>query len=226
MLKYYQRHFMGAQMNYMPKQNRASENFAGLALVVAMHVVIAYFVATTVIDGIKTAHPPQPIDIVNVDPPHKLPAPIVDRVQTVKPMLSSEPVILDQSILINDPLVGQVPDRSADVGVRQNPQTGTVAPQASTGVVATGALGVACPNAQRVREDMRYPVAARREGIQGDVLVRFLVGMTGEIKNINVVNSSNRALSNAAVAAIKQFSCAGQGQDVLVEVPFSFRLSN
>ena len=96
----------------------------------------------------------------------------------------------------------------------------------NTGAIATGALGVACPNAQRVREDMRYPVAARREGIQGDVLIRFVVGVSGEIKNINTVSSSNRALSNSAVAAIKQFSCAGQGQDVLVEVPFNFRLND
>lgn len=217
---------MGAQMNYMPKQNRATENFAGLALVVALHLVVAYFFANAVITGINTVHPSQPIDIVNVDPPHRLPAPIVDPVQTMRTPLHSEPVILDPTIVINDSPVGQAPDRLTDVGVVQNLQTGTVAPQANTGVVAAGALGVACPNAQRVREEMRYSVAARREGIQGDVLVRFLVGVTGEIKNINVVNSSNRALSNAAVAAIKQFSCAGQGQDVLVEVPFSFRLSN
>ena len=217
---------MGAQMNYMPKQNRASENFAGLGLVVALHLVVAYFIATAVITGINTVRPPQPIDIVNVDPPFRLPAPIVDQIQTLRPTLHSEPVILDPTIVINDPPVVQVPDRLADVGVRQNPQAGSVASQVFTGVVATGALGVACPNAQRVREEMRYPVAARREGIQGDVLVRFLVGMTGEIKNINVVSSSNRALSNAAIGAIKQFSCAGQGQDVLVEVPFSFRLSN
>ena len=65
-----------------------------------------------------------------------------------------------------------------------------------------------------------------REGVQGDVLVRFLVGVTGEIKNISTVGSSNRALNHAAVSAVELFSCAAQGQDISVEVPFSFRLKD
>ena len=115
-----------------------------------------------------------------------------------------------------------------ELDARHNPpntaDTGKVG--AGTTAAPAGVLGIACPNAQRVREEMRYPPSARREGIQGDVLVRFMVGIAGEIKNINIISSSNRALSNAAVSAVKQFSCAPQGQDVAVEVPFSFRLND
>ena len=213
-------------MNYAPQQKQFAENFAGIALVIALHLVVIYFVATALANEITAVRLPQPIDIVNVDQLPKPLAPIVDSVETPKPTLFSEPVILDPQIVTIDPQVGSVPDRVADVGIRQYSQNETDAPKVNTVTVASGAVGVACPNAQRVRESILYPATARREGIQGDVLVRFLVGVTGEIKNISIVSSSNRALNNAAVSAVKLFSCAAQGQDISVEVPFRFRLKD
>ena len=65
---------------------------------------------------------------------------------------------------------------------------------------------------------------ARREGLQGEVVAQFLVAAKGEIRNINIVSSSNRAFNNAVMNAVKQFSCVGQGREVTVEVPFSFKL--
>ena len=196
---------------------------------IALHLVVIYFVATALVNEITAVRLPQPIDIVNVARLPKPLAPIVDRVDRVdtpKPTLFSEPVILDPQIVTMEPQVGLVPDRVADVGVRQYSQNDTDALQVNTVTVASGAVGVACPNAQRVRESILYPATARREGIQGDVLVRFLVGVTGEIKNISIVSSSNRALNHAAVSAVELFSCAAQGQDISVEVPFSFRLQD
>ena len=193
---------------------------------IALHLVVINFVATALVNGISAVRLPQPIDIVNVDQLPKPLAPIVDRVDPPKPTLFSEPVILDPQIVTIEPPFGAVPDLIADVGVRQYSQNDTDALQVNTITVASGAVDVACPNAQRVRASILYPATARREGVQGDVLVRFLVGVTGEIKNISIVSSSNRALNHAAVSAVELFSCAAQGQDISVEVPFSFRLQD
>ena len=213
-------------MNYAPQQKHFAENFSGLGLVIALHLEVIYFVATALVNEITAVRLPQPIDIVNIDQLPKPLAPIVDSVETPKPTLFSEPVILDPQIVTMEPQVGLVPDRVADVGVRQYSQNDTDALQVNTVTVASGAVDVACPNAQRVRASILYPATARREGVQGDVLVRFLVGVTGEIKNISIVSSSNRALNHAAVSAVELFSCAAQGQDISVEVPFSFRLQD
>ena len=193
---------------------------------IALHLVVIYFVATALVNGISAVRLPQPIDIVNVDQLPKPLAPIVDRVDPPKPTLFSEPVILDPQIVTIEPPFGAVPDLIADVGVRQYSQNDTDALQVNTVTVASGAVDVACPNAQRVRASILYPATARREGVQGDVLVRFLVGVTGEIKNISIVSSSNRALNHAAVSAVELFSCAAQGEDISVEVPFSFWLKD
>lgn len=215
-------------MHYVPKQNHSVENLVGLSLVVAIHIVVFYFLATALVSGVTAVRPPQPINIVNIDAPPKPPVPISDPVSAPKSMLSLEPLIFDHKIETIEPPAHAAADQVRELDARHNPpNTADIGKSgAGTTVAPAGVLGIACPNAQRVREEMGYPPSARREGIQGDVLVRFMVGIAGEIKNINIISSSNRALSNAAVSAVKQFSCAPQGQDVAVEVPFSFRLND
>ena len=133
---------------------------------IALHLVIIYFVATALVNEISAVRLPQPIDIVNVARLPKPLAPIVDRVDPPKPTLFSEPVILDPQIVTMEPQVGLVPDRVADVGVRQYSQNDTDAPKVNRVTVASGAVGVACQNAQRVRESIlsRHRTARRRSG--------------------------------------------------------------
>jgi periplasmic protein TonB len=214
-------------MNYALKQHHHRENVAGLAVVVALHAVALYFLATAAVRGIGTTAPPKPIDIIKIYETPKPPVPIVTSVD-IRPSVTvlSVPLVIDNEITISELPPASASNQINAADVSRVPESATVAQAKDGAPGASAALGVACPNAQRVREEMRYPPAARREGIQGDVMVRFVVGLAGEIKNINILNSSNRALSSAAVSAVKQFSCAAQGRDVTVEVPFSFRLSD
>lgn len=209
-------------MNYALPENRSSDHFAGLALVVALHVVIFYFLATSMIES-ATKVPP-PIDVFTVKDSVVAPLPEttpLPPVQIVNPnVLTLDP----PDIRLAPPIV---PTSSAPTHVEGAMPTAAVTndERRDTPVAAvTNVIGVACPNAQSVRQNMRYPAAARRDGIQGDVLVRFVVGAGGEISNVNILSSSNRALNSSAVAAVSQFSCTGQGQAVSVDVPFSFRL--
>ena len=65
---------------------------------------------------------------------------------------------------------------------------------------------------------------ARRDGLQGDILARFVVGSAGDIRNVDIVSSSQRAFNSTVINAVRQFNCVAQGRDVEVEVPFTFRL--
>ena len=51
---------------------------------------------------------------------------------------------------------------------------------------------------------------------------RFKAG--GEIKDISILRSSNSMFNNAALNAVAQYHCVGQGHDARVQVPFAFRI--
>ncbi|MBL8523321.1 MAG: energy transducer TonB, partial [Betaproteobacteria bacterium] len=87
-------------------------------------------------------------------------------------------------------------------------------------------VGIACPNSQQVRTEIKYPPAARKDGLQGEVLIEFTVAANGEIKDIDIKSSSNRAFNSVSVAAVRQFKCNAQARDVRVQVPFSFKLAD
>ena len=72
---------------------------------------------------------------------------------------------------------------------------------------------MACLNAAWVQANMRHPTQAIREGIEG------------EIKNVIIINGSNRVFNNVVTQAAQLFGCRDQGQDSMVEAPFTFRLN-
>ena len=70
---------------------------------------------------------------------------------------------------------------------------------------------------------------AKRNGIEGTVLVGALIGKDGRIEKIQVIESENEILNAAAVTAVKEttFTPAKQnGQPVRVwtRVPITFKL--
>ena len=91
---------------------------------------------------------------------------------------------------------------------------------------APPSVGTACPNSQQIRTEIKYPAAARKDGIQGEVLVEFTVATNGEIKDVDVKSSSNRVFNSVSVNAVRQFKCNAQARDVRVQVPFSFKLTD
>lgn len=94
--------------------------------------------------------------------------------------------------------------------------------QATPAVVSAG---VACPNSAQVRAETRYPAAAQRRGITGDVLVEFTVTTQGTLENVHVVGSANSLLASTALESTRKFKCQSQGSPVRVQVPYSFKIS-
>lgn len=76
---------------------------------------------------------------------------------------------------------------------------------------------------------VRYPDMARRNGIEGQVLVAALVGRDGSVEKTQVISSDNEILNSAALAAVREtvFTPAIQNQSpvrVWVRIPISFKL--
>lgn len=82
-----------------------------------------------------------------------------------------------------------------------------------------------------LNKNMRYPVEAQTNGIQGRVIVEFIVTKDGSLRDIKTVRSINQYLDKEAervIAAMPKWKPGKQrGQNVNVKftVPISFRLS-
>ena len=216
----------GLQQTYGTKAGNKLDRkkFSSFALVVAIHLTLGAVLLTGLTQTYVSPGKLVPIDILPpvIKPPQPTPKsmelPVASRVLTL-------PVIPVPDFPIDLPPTAIADIRSTSDGM---PPQGAGPTTASGGEVGTSTavptVGVVCPNSREVQSNMAYPAAARRAGVQGDVIARFLVGANGTIRDIAIVSSSSSSLNRAVVSAVAQFRCTGQGHEVAVEAPFSFRL--
>jgi protein TonB len=83
-----------------------------------------------------------------------------------------------------------------------------------------------------VMERLRYPQIAQENGIQGNVIIEFVVDTNGEIANIKVLQSPDPVLSDAAIAVLKKSpkwkpgKQRGKAVKQKFVLPVSFKLQN
>jgi protein TonB len=76
---------------------------------------------------------------------------------------------------------------------------------------------------------VKYPEMARRNGIEGTVLVGALIGKDGKIEKIKIIDSENEILNSAAEKAVKETVITparqnGRPVKVWLRIPIRFRL--
>ena len=76
-----------------------------------------------------------------------------------------------------------------------------------------------------------YPESARSNGIQGIVMLEAVISMEGVPLSLHVVQSPDRALSDAAMGAVKQWRYEptrlnGEPVEVVTEIAVRFKLEN
>jgi TonB family protein len=79
------------------------------------------------------------------------------------------------------------------------------------------------------RIKFQYPTIAQKSGIEGRVLLKVLVGKTGSVKEVEVINGIPE-LDDAAVKAVKNVKFKpgkykGKPVDVWVRIPIDFRIN-
>ena len=80
-------------------------------------------------------------------------------------------------------------------------------------------------------DNIKYPSSAEKKGIQGTVVLQFVVEKNGSISNVKVLRSVDKALDAEAVRVVKQMKrfVPGYNEDhaavrVLYTLPVSFKL--
>ncbi len=194
---------------YLQRRSPAG-NFAGLAIGLALLYGLARH-------DVRIFTPP---DVAYISPDIVKPSQ-----PTVKPPKISSKLPALPTIPLPEFPPPVVEQTTATASIDASPSPPVTGPVLIEPASAPGnALGIACPNAQSIRSAVNYPVQARLDGLQGDVLARFIVGAAGDIRNVQIIRSSNRVFNAPVLAAVKQLNCVAQGQDVAVEMPFWFRL--
>lgn len=113
----------------------------------------------------------------------------------------------------------------------QPPGISTGDPRAIGGPRIISAAGLdKAPHAQ-VQATPDYPFAAKREGLNGEVVVEFLVDETGRVSNPSIVRSSNSMFDEPSLRAVLKWRFEPGRRDGRVvrfrmAVPVVFRLNN
>jgi protein TonB len=213
-------------MNFA-QQRQTSGNTAGLAIVVALHVVLGYALVNglgrKLVDVLKKPLEVAIIQEIKIPPPPPPPPKELPRVAKV--VAPPPPYVPPPEVRVESPPVQNVITTTSSPD--PNPPTPSVpVAEATPAPVAPQAVSVAlaCPNHMEVRSRLPYPSQAQRMGLSGDVLLEFTVTTTGQISDVTVVKSSNRLFNSTAANAVNQLRCNGLGHDVRVRVPFAFRM--
>jgi len=207
-------------MDYAEQQRSPAKHLTGLGVVLLLHIVVGYALvnglARKMIEVVKS---PMETKIIEeaTKPAEDTPPPPPPKIVPLPPAFVPPPEVQIQAPAAPQPTISNTTSIVAPV---------RPAPPPAPVVQAPPSVGVACPNSQKVRSEIAYPAAAKRDELEGQVLIEFTVAADGSIKDIDIKSSSDRVFNNASIGAVKQFKCNAQGRDVRVSVPFVFKLVN
>lgn len=209
-------------MDYAQQQRQPGKHLTGIVVVLIFHVFLGWALvsglARKVVEVVKGPMTTKIIEEVKKPPPPDTPPPPPPKMVQVMPTFVPPPEVQIQSPVSQSPISNPTPVAP--------PVYAPPKPPAPPAPVAAPSVGVACPNSQQIRTEIKYPAQARKDGTEGEVLIEFTVATSGEIKDIEVKSSSNRVFNSVSLNAVRQFQCKGQGRDVRVQVPFSFKLTD
>lgn len=218
-------------MSYAHPPSSSANRLVSLAAILGLHVGLVFLISSGLgSDVIKTVLKPVELRIIAEAPPPPPPPPppkreiVRETVKSTPPPLYVPPPEVSVQAPVDAPALTTTSDPTPPPAIAApSVPTPVAAPAQATPAVVSA--GVACPNSAQVRAETRYPAAAQRRGISGDVLVEFTVTAQGTLDNVHVVGAANSLLAAAALESTHKFKCQSQGSAVRVQVPYSFKIS-
>jgi protein TonB len=217
-------------MDYARQQRNPSRHLVGITGVVLFHVLIIYALVTglarKVVEVVKgpievkvieevVKPPPPPAEVV--PPPPKLAAPPPPFIPPPEINIAPPPTPAPTITAVTR----EAPPTKALPPIQPPPPVAVAKPPPPSGPKSAR---VVCSNYVDVMSSIQYPREALLDGIQGEVLIEFTVASDGKIKDVEIKSSSNRIFNRPALNAIQsRLTCQGQGQDVRVQAPISFK---
>jgi periplasmic protein TonB len=87
------------------------------------------------------------------------------------------------------------------------------------------------PEPRGVRANPVYPFEMKRAGIPGEVVLRFIVDANGDVRDVEVVSSSQREFESPAVQAVLKWKFkpgkkGGKAVNTRMQIPINFNLND
>jgi protein TonB len=219
-------------MNFSQRQADPRRHLVGLTVVILFHALIVYAlvtglakkvvdvvrapIETKVIEEIKK--PPPPPEVV-LPPPPKLEAPPPPYIPPPEVQIATPPPPQPTISVAPSP----TPPPPTVMAPTPPPVVATPAPAAPAPAVVSAA--VVCSNYNTVMGEAQFPKEATRQGIdKGEALIQFTLSPSGELKDIKSVRASHQIFARASMRIVGEYKCAGQGREVIVQVPFSYKV--
>jgi protein TonB len=215
-------------MDFAQHQRNPSRHLIGVGGVILLHVLIIYALLTglarKVVEVVKgpievkvieevIKKPPPPPEVI--PPPPKMQAPPPPFVPPPEVVIAQPPPA--PTITAVTPEAPPAPQAPVIVKV---PEAPPAPPQP-----AIRSAQVVCPNYREVMSSIVYPREALLDNIEGEVMIEFTVTTSGGIKDAVIRSSSNRIFNRASLNVVQtRLTCQGQGQDVRVQAPISFKI--
>ena len=212
-------------MGYAEQQRQPGKHAVGIGVVIILHILLGWALASGLATKAVRIILPETEAVIIVEKP-KPPPPPLEPPPPPKQVVVVQTFVPPPEVQIQQQLQPPVIQNTTVVAPTVFAPPTPPAPPAPIAPPAPVSVGIACPNSQQIRADIKYPTQARKDGLQGEVLIEATVGANGEIKDVEVISSSNRAFNSVSINSVRLFKCNAQGRDVRVQVPFSFKLSD
>ena len=217
-------------MDFSKRQADPRRHLTGLTFVILFHAFIVYAlvtglakkvvdvvrapIETKVIEEIKK--PPPPPEIV-VPPPPVLAAPPPPFIPPPEVQIATPPPV-------QPTITATTPTPPPVTAITPTPPP-VVAAAPAPAPAAPVSASVVCSNYSAVMGDNAFPKEAMRQGIEkGEALIQFTLSASGEIKDVKTVRASHPIFARNSIRVVGEYKCQGQGRDVLVQVPFGYKL--
>jgi len=218
-------------MNFAQQQRDPRRHLIGFAAVILFHGFIVYAlvtglakkvvdvvrapIETKVIEEIKK--PPPPPEIV-VPPPPKLEAPPPPFIPPPEVQIATPPPPA--------PTITAVTPTPPPAPVVIAPAPPPVVAEApAPPVAAPVSAAVVCSNYATAMGEASFPRDAAKAGLEkGEALIQFTLSASGEVKDIKVLSATHPIFGRASMRIVGEYKCQGQGKDVVVKVPFGYKI--
>jgi protein TonB len=174
--------------------------------------------------------PPLPEEPVEIDTQSDEPA--VDVAQIAPPSLMAVP----SSVAVTDFTTAIPPPPPPSLGAPSNTVTIPAGPPARSGVRSD--IGQVfriedldqIPTNRGVRQPPQYPFEMKRNGINGEVTLQFIVDMNGTVRDVEVIKSTHREFEKPAMDAVYKWQFrpgrkGGKAVNTRMQIPINFTLS-
>jgi protein TonB len=221
-------------MDFSKRQADPRRHLVGITFVIVFHAFIVYAlvtglakkvvevvrapIETKVIEEVKKPAPPPE---VVVPPPPKMEAPPPPFIPPPEIQIQA-PAPVQNTITQSTPTPPPAPVAIAPVAP---PPVPAPAAPAAPPAPAQMSASVVCSNYTTVMGDAGFPREAARQGIdRGEALIQFTLGANGEVKDVKPLRASHPIFARSSMRIVAEYKCQGQGRDVIVQVPFGYRL--